>query len=89
MQLPGGYDDFTDSSKPTKPLEIFSINNKTIYTLNKSLLFERKSKFLVAKMLCSEILRFSNLLLENKVRVNGLNLSKGMQNLFELARGSS
>ena len=66
MQRPSGYDDFTDSSKPTKPLEIFSINNKTIYTLNKSLLFERMSKFQIAKMLCSEILRFADLLLENK-----------------------
>ena len=61
-------DDFTDSSKQIKPLEIFSINNKFIYTLNKSLLFERKSKS------------------KTKVRVNGLNLSEGKQNLFELAR---
>ena len=27
-QQPRGYDDFTDSSEPIKPLEIFSINNE-------------------------------------------------------------
>ncbi len=50
-----------------------------IYTPIKLLLFESKSKFPVVKMLCSDILRFADLLLENKVRVNGINL-------FELAR---
>ena len=42
--------------------------------MNKSFLFERKSKFPIVKIL-----------LETKVRVNGLNLSKGKQNLFELS----
>ncbi len=37
-------------------------------------------------MLCSDILRFADLLLENKVRVNRINLSKGKQNLFKSAR---
>ena len=37
----------------------------------------------------SDILRFADPRLENKVRVNGINLTKGKQNLFELARSSS
>ena len=36
-------------------------------------------------MLCSDILRFADPRLENKVRVNGINLTKGKQNLFELS----
>ena len=35
-------------------------------------------------MLCSDILMFADLRLENKVRVNGINLTKGKQNLFGL-----
>ena len=29
-----GYDDFTDSSKPIKPLEIFLINNNNCYLIS-------------------------------------------------------
>ena len=39
-------------------------------------------------MLCADILRFADPRLENKVRVNGINLTKGKQNVFELASSS-
>ncbi len=55
----------------------------------KLLLFKYKSMFPVVKMLCSDILRFADLRLENNVRVNGINFTKEKQKLLELARSLS
>ena len=63
LDLPSGYDDFTDSSNAIKPLEIFPINNNQSYSPGR-VVFQAKSPLHVLNksilQMSEDVLQFLN-----------------------------